>query len=152
MREPHRDRASSGSRRDSDGYVQTPVSYTILGWEHVSIPAGPDTIEVEYTCDSRSSTIMSLRHNGQLVDHEAWDARIWACEGHTVEMSACLPDGLPGWTEHSQEGPAGLCNLAWACRQDAIRVLLEAAGLEFDEEDAMYGYEMDDDGNLADSK
>ena len=129
-----------------------PVGYTILGWEHVSITAGPDTIEVEYTSDSRSSTIMSLRHNRQLVDHHAWDARIWACEGRTAEMSACLPEGFPRWTEHLQEGPAGLCNLAWAARQDAIRVLLEAAGFEYDEEDAMYGYEMDNDGNLVESE
>lgn len=133
----------------SMGIAQTPVNFTIKGWEHVVLQSGADTIEIEYETDSRSSRITSLRHNGEEIDAAAWDDRIWACEGRTVEYTACAPEGFPAWTEHLEEGPSGLCNLACAARERAIQSLVEAAGGEYDEENAGYGYELDNEGNLV---
>jgi hypothetical protein len=133
----------------SMGVAQTPVNFTIKGWEHVVLQSGADTIEIEYETDSRSSRITSLRHNGAEIDAVAWDDRIWACEGRTVEYTACAPEGFPAWTEHLEEGPSGLCNLACAARERAIQSLVEAAGGEYDEENAGYGYELDNEGNLV---
>lgn len=118
----------------SDGVTQTPVKYTILGWEHVRLQNGADTIEIEYETDSRSSTITALLHNGNDVGTGSREA---------------LPAGLPGWTEHLQDGPDGLCNLAWAAREAAIKDLVEAAGGEYDEENAGYVYDLDEEGNLV---